>query len=346
MDFDFELKAASFRAWLVSNGATISDKVYLAPIDGMGTGMLAGDDIDKGHVLFTVPKNLLLTRHINAQIKSNIKNIQWDQLIWTIIMERRNDKSFFAPYFDMLPQNVNTARSWNKEDKDWLHGTDIYFDICDFDPLADFLKASKKLIAAGIENPSEREFFYAADFISSYSFTEPQSGEVMMIPMADMLNHSWNHNAHCEYLSRGGMAMVATRAIRKGEKVYNTFGETGNSQLLLKYGFIEPDNAKTHMTIYGNEVEEYLETEINFKEMKKARQFLLDEYKVSLDGSELDKLFKKLGVDACRFYVWRLSQFPSLPYAASLNERQKSASILVREQQSILTKHSIKTDQS
>lgn len=38
------------------------------------------------------------------------------------------------------------------------------------------------------------------------------------------------------------MEMVIVRPAKKGEEVFNTFGELPNSCLLTKYGFTEPEN--------------------------------------------------------------------------------------------------------
>lgn len=333
----FKDRSDRFLSWLIENGAIISGKVCLAEIEGMGTGLLAVENIEAGHVLFTIPKTLLLSRHYSPSIKALVKNRQWNQLIWTIIVERRKKDSFFTPYFEMIPQDVNTARSWSEEDKEWLRGTDIYEDISNINPFDDFCKSSKVILNNGVNLPTTEEFYFAADLISSYSFTEPESGEVLMIPMADMLNHSFANNAHCKYLNGGGMSMEAIKTIKKGEQIYNTFGVTSNSQLLLKYGFIELPNPMSFMTIYGYEIEQYLEECIEYKEMKRAYKYLKSEYEVSVEGSELDKLFGKLNIPISGFYKWRFEQLPEL-HSIPANSRQKLALQLVQEQQSILSK--------
>jgi SET domain-containing protein 6 len=337
-------RANSFCEWLLENGAFVCNKVRLKEVDGMGTGMVALDAIEKDKVLFMIPKLLLLSRHYNPLVKSRVKNQQWNQLIWTIILEIRNNGSFFKKYFDMIPSSVNTARSWSMNEKDWLKGTDIYEDISDCNPLADFRKASKKILSEpGITVPTEAEFCFAADLISSYSFTEPKSGEVMMVPMADMLNHSYASNAHCEYLENGEMAMVATRHIERGEQVFNTFGETGNSQLLLKYGFIEQPNPETYMIIYGNEVEEYCEG-LNL-DMSKVYKLLKPSYKVSFECSEMEKLFAKLKIPSADFYVWRRAKLIRTE-CEPVNERLRLAHSLRKEQCEILSKHINRISQS
>jgi SET domain-containing protein 6 len=42
--------------------------------------------------------------------------------------------------------------------------------------------------------------------------------------------------------SGGGMQIVAASPVEKGEEVHNTYGELGNADLVMKYGFALADN--------------------------------------------------------------------------------------------------------
>uniref|UniRef100_A0A3B5M3Q3 N-lysine methyltransferase SETD6 n=1 Tax=Xiphophorus couchianus TaxID=32473 RepID=A0A3B5M3Q3_9TELE len=89
-------------------------------------------------------------------------------------------------------------------------------------------------------------------FVMAYSFQEPQEEDddeddeeqrapnpPIMVPMADMLNHVSKHNANLEF-NPDSLKMVSVRPLRKGEEVFNTYGQMANWQLLHMYGFTEP----------------------------------------------------------------------------------------------------------
>jgi SET domain-containing protein 6 len=99
---------------------------------------------------------------------------------------------------------------------------------------------------------SLQAFHRMGSLIMSYSFDiagdepneEDEDGGLpsikAMIPPADVLNaHSRLCNAHLETDDDGILQMVATRAIKKGEQVYNTYGAVPNCDLLRCYGYVE-----------------------------------------------------------------------------------------------------------
>lgn len=79
--------------------------------------------------------------------------------------------------------------------------------------------------------------------IAAYSFTV--STETAMLPMADMLNAtSGGTNAHVYYGAHKTLTMETTAPIPRGAEVLNTYGPRPNTELLLRYGYI--DRPYTH----------------------------------------------------------------------------------------------------
>uniref|UniRef100_H9G6A5 N-lysine methyltransferase SETD6 n=1 Tax=Anolis carolinensis TaxID=28377 RepID=H9G6A5_ANOCA len=74
---------------------------------------------------------------------------------------------------------------------------------------------------------------------------EGKPSPLVMVPLADLLNHVANHNANLEF-SPEHLQMVATRTIPKGQEVFNTYGKLSNWQLLHMYGFAEPYPGNTN----------------------------------------------------------------------------------------------------
>ncbi|MEE6500230.1 hypothetical protein FKM82_003711 [Ascaphus truei] len=86
-------------------------------------------------------------------------------------------------------------------------------------------------------------------FVMAYSFQEPMEEEEddlgkevlppMMVPVADLLNHVAQHNAHLEFTPEC-LRMTTTCPVLAGQELFNTYGQMANWQLLHMYGFAEP----------------------------------------------------------------------------------------------------------
>ncbi|ODV78817.1 SET domain-containing protein [Suhomyces tanzawaensis NRRL Y-17324] len=65
-----------------------------------------------------------------------------------------------------------------------------------------------------------------------------------MIPLADTLNANTNlHNASLMY-TEDNLVMKSIKPIRKGDQVYNIYSDHPNSEILRRYGYIEPNGSK------------------------------------------------------------------------------------------------------
>ncbi|KIM69534.1 hypothetical protein SCLCIDRAFT_102571 [Scleroderma citrinum Foug A] len=77
------------------------------------------------------------------------------------------------------------------------------------------------------------------DELPPTSDDEDDPSDVAMVPMADLLNARWgceNAKLFCEPKI---LRMVATRSIKKGEQIFNTYGDPPNSVLLRRYGHVD-----------------------------------------------------------------------------------------------------------
>ncbi|KAK9468421.1 hypothetical protein V1512DRAFT_289910 [Lipomyces arxii] len=59
-----------------------------------------------------------------------------------------------------------------------------------------------------------------------------------MVPLADMLNGDSDLNNAKLFYSKENLEMRAIKPIKKGEQVYNTYGDLPNSDLLRRYGYV------------------------------------------------------------------------------------------------------------
>ena len=70
----------------------------------------------------------------------------------------------------------------------------------------------------------------------------------MMVPVADALNHVAKNNAHIQF-EKDELLICATKSIKKGEEVFNTYGDHSNADLLHMYGFVEVDGENMYDSV-------------------------------------------------------------------------------------------------
>lgn len=225
----------------------------LKPEDGT-RGIVCLQDLPPDYEFLRLPSSLILnpttSKHFQAHLKPFLKKIRvsdWTPLMWSMILERRDRSSFWKPYLDSIPHKINLPCEWPSEDQEYLKGTKIYAQLqTDFSVQdREFERVSKK---AGLSIPNLREEYHAAgSVISAYSFCDDKM--VSMVPFADLLNHKTGCNNARLFFEDDQLSMRCIRACAKGEQLYNTYGDLGNTELLLKYGYICPGNRLTDVTI-------------------------------------------------------------------------------------------------
>jgi len=94
------------------------------------------------------------------------------------------------------------------------------------------------------ESVSFENFKRSASIVMSRGFHAEEGNGPFLVPIADMFNHSSISSKRCTslYFEDGKFKMKAERFIKKGEEVFNTYGDLSSAQLLHTYGFVEPNN--------------------------------------------------------------------------------------------------------
>ncbi|KAL7008056.1 Ribosomal lysine N-methyltransferase 4 [Cystobasidiomycetes sp. EMM_F5] len=68
------------------------------------------------------------------------------------------------------------------------------------------------------------------------------AGHVSMVPWADMLNARHGCDNARLFYEKTSLNMCATKPIRKGEQIWNVYGDPPNSDLLRRYGHVDDEN--------------------------------------------------------------------------------------------------------
>ncbi|MBN3309797.1 SETD6 methyltransferase, partial [Amia calva] len=264
----------SFLSWCEEIGLNLSAKVYVSKEGTVDKyGMLAKEEIDEGEVIFSIPRTALLYQE-NSKVKSVLEKEKeslesasgWVPLLLALMWEYTSPDSHWRPYLSLWPdlKSLDQPMFWSAEERErLLHGTGIpeavdrdltniqkeYTDI-----ILPFIQAHNQLWDP--EKHTLQLYKSLVAFVMAYSFQEPldddeedekEPNPPMMVPMADLLNHVSNHNTNVEYTPEC-LKMVAVGHIKKGEEIFNTYGQMANWQLLHMYGFVEPFPHNTNDT--------------------------------------------------------------------------------------------------
>lgn len=257
-----------FINWFTGNGAWLSPRLAFRDYsgEGAGRGLVALEAFKKDEVLFRIPRRLLLSHKTTAfktDILRNASKAGWSRIMWAIVLERLSgEPSFWKAYFDIVPGQFNLPISWSEADKDWLAGTGVLEMIGEpeEDFRQNFAKIAKKMALAK-DLPLERLrelYFYAGSLVSSYSFME-EDGCIVMVPMADMLNHRTGHNNARLFFEKEELQMICIKDVAAGEQLYNTYGDLGNAELLFKYGYMDEPNPFSTLEVHVSDFMEFAE---------------------------------------------------------------------------------------
>ena len=139
-----------FLSWFKASGGELDPRCLLTSIDGMGRGLLATEDIQKGETLFVIPRPLLLNLQTTAlhhaiqrtddkqAVKrwSELQDQGWAPLILAMMWEDyrasvisatedEGEEQSWGPYFMIMPDVFSTPMFWSDADLEHLKGTSI-----------------------------------------------------------------------------------------------------------------------------------------------------------------------------------------------------------------------------
>lgn len=221
-------------------------------------GVHAKVDIPPNTICVSIPKKCLITVEMGqaTEIGQIILKSDLDLdapkhifLMIFLLYDRKinGEKSFFKPYYDILPKTLhNIPIFWSEDELKYLEGsyllsqiadrneaiTDDYYSICEVAPQLSSI--------ATIE-----EFKWARMCVCSRNFGLQIDGHrtSALVPHADMLNHQrpretkWTYDDDLQ-----AFTITTLQRIPRGAQVYDSYGQKCNHRFLLNYGFAVEDN--------------------------------------------------------------------------------------------------------
>ncbi|ODH44722.1 hypothetical protein ACO22_00800 [Paracoccidioides brasiliensis] len=206
---------------------------------------------------------------------------QWLCLILVMIYEYlQGAASPWAPYFKVLPTDFDTLMFWTDAELLELKGSAVLGRIGKSAAEEVFLRDLLPLVSKNSElfpltggllsynSPDGKAALLSlahrmGSLIMSYAFdvendeaeeVEGEDGYVTddeerqlpkgMIPLADLLNADADRNNARLFQEDGYLSMKSIKSIRKGEEIFNDYGELPRAELLRRYGYVTDSYAQ------------------------------------------------------------------------------------------------------
>jgi len=223
-------------------------------------GVHAKTSIPPQTICVSIPKSCLITVEMGQSTPIGRKILQSDLeldapkhifLMIYLLWDRKvhGSKSFFAPYYDILPKTLrNMPIFWNETELAGLRGSHLLVQISD---RADAIREDyDSIVAIAPEFASVStldEFRWARMIVCSRNFGLLVNGHrtSALVPHADMLNHLRPRETKWTFCEETQcFTITSLQAIGAGEQVYDSYGQKCNHRFLLNYGFCVERNVE------------------------------------------------------------------------------------------------------
>ncbi|KAK2764889.1 hypothetical protein FQN54_008586 [Arachnomyces sp. PD_36] len=277
---DFQQESDNFLSWLTQRpGVAVNPKIYIADLraQGAGRGVVAQQDISEDEILFTIPRDVLLSvqnSKLRDQLPTNLDELgPWLSLMLVMIYEYlQGEASRWHPYFQALPSTFDTLMFWSEPELSELQASAVIDKIGKQgaessirETIMPIVRANPSLFPPSLGTPSydgpegEEALLKLAhrmgSLIMAYAFDvenqdDDETGEdgyvtddeqeisQAMVPLADFLNADAHRNNARLFQEEDSFSMKSTKPIQKGEEIFNDYGELPRSDLLRRYGYI------------------------------------------------------------------------------------------------------------
>ncbi|KAI8147791.1 hypothetical protein BJV82DRAFT_306933 [Fennellomyces sp. T-0311] len=232
--------------WLKDNGAVYEKLDFRPDSDGVGS-VYATATVHEGERLATLPFRLAITEKVARETLPDLNDHSSRNVMAYYLAQQKNvgDKSFFAPYLNVLPEKIITGLLFDDNDLRYLENTSLYVTIGERRKKVseDFQRLSAQVPNG---NVTWDQFLWGYSVLSSrsfpYSLIDPQydGPSEVLFPLLDALNHkpntkiTWMRDGDVE---TGSLSFVIGQEVPAGEQLFNNYGPKSNEELLLGYGF-------------------------------------------------------------------------------------------------------------
>ncbi|XP_027346229.1 ribulose-1,5 bisphosphate carboxylase/oxygenase large subunit N-methyltransferase, chloroplastic [Abrus precatorius] len=278
----------TFWQWLKEEGVVSAKTPVKAGVVHEGIGLVALKDISRNDVVLQVPKRLWINP--DAVAASEIGNVcsglkPWLAVALFLIRERSRDDSLWKHYFTILPKETDSTIYWSEEELSELQGTQLLSTTLS---VKEYVQSEFRRLEEDIILPNKQlfpfpitldDFFWAFGILRSRAFSRLRNENLVVIPFADLINHSARVTTEDHAYEIKGAAglfswdylfsLRSPLSVKAGDQVYIQYDlKKSNAELALDYGFAEPNadrNAYT-LTLQISESDPFFDDKLDIAE--------------------------------------------------------------------------------
>ncbi|KAK3042375.1 hypothetical protein RJ639_002421 [Escallonia herrerae] len=189
----------TFWKWL-SDEKVVSNKSPAKPgLVQEGLGLVAQRDITRNEIVLEVPKRFWINP--DTVSASDIGSLcgglkPWVSVALFLIREMMRDDSPWRFYLDVLPECTDSTIYWSEEELLEIQGTQLLSTTTGVKEYvkSEFLKVEKEIILPNEElfpfPVTSDDFLWAFGMLRSRAFSRLSGQNLVLIPLADLINHS------------------------------------------------------------------------------------------------------------------------------------------------------------
>ncbi|XP_015576816.2 fructose-bisphosphate aldolase-lysine N-methyltransferase, chloroplastic [Ricinus communis] len=277
-----------FWQWLSDQGVVSGKSPAKPGVVKEGLGLIAERDIARNEVVLEIPKKLWINP--DAVAASDIGNVcsglkPWISVALFLIREKlKKEGSTWWPYLDILPDTTNSTIYWSEEELAELQGTQLLRTTLGVKEYMqrEFAKVEEEILLPHKELfPSPitlDDFLWAFGILRSRAFSRLRGQNLVLIPLADLINHSPDITTEdYAYEIKGGglfsrellFSLRSPISVKSGEQVLIQYDlNKSNAELALDYGFIEktPDRNTYTLTLQISESDPFFGDKLDIAE--------------------------------------------------------------------------------
>ncbi|KAL7463355.1 hypothetical protein ACHAXS_003729 [Conticribra weissflogii] len=250
---DAERDIGSMQEWAQAYGVQQIPGVQLTSDDGRDIYAMTVEDVPEGNVVMYVPANIYLSSWGSkaelgelTEAEDLIKRLNGEEslplfyIFVKILLEYQNgEDSPFFPWLNSLPRIYNSGAAMTPACYDCLPPLAAALAMEERVKFINCNQALKTVPFISDEIKNNKDLTrWAFNVVSTRSFSV--EGERVLVPMADMINHSTYTNVDISYDDEGNCMVYTTTDVPAGSPLLMSYGDPTNpSALFAKYGFVD-----------------------------------------------------------------------------------------------------------
>lgn len=234
-----------------------------------GLGLVATRDIGKNEVVLEVPKRFWINP--DAVAASEIGNVcsglkPWISVALFLLREKHRKDSKWKYYIDVLPESTNSTIYWSEEELDEIQGTQLLSTTLG---VKEYVESEFGKVEEQVILPNKKlfpfpitldDFFWAFGILRSRAFSRLRNQNLVVIPFADLINHSdivTTEDHAYEVKGAAGLfswdylfSLRSPLHLKAGQQVFIQYDLNKScADMALDYGFVETGSSRNAFTL-------------------------------------------------------------------------------------------------